>query len=123
MQTVISFTPAQLWAGLLAVCGGITAVAAAVAVLGKTWARVRKPETDQNTKIKTLQGEINGLKEEVKELRAYLASDKKHLDALDEGNRVTQQALLALLGHAIDGNNLDQLTHARDHLHTYLVER
>ena len=52
-----------------------------------------------------------------------LEADTTHLGKLDEGNRVTQQALLALLDHGIDGNNTEQMQHAKEALQQYLIDR
>jgi len=49
--------------------------------------------------------------------------DKKRLDSLDEGNRATQRALLALLDHGIDGNNIEQMQHAKEALQNHLINR
>lgn len=116
MDYIISFTPAQLVAWVLAICGGVVAITQAANAMGTWYKKAKKPETDQNARILKLE-------ERMGKVENYLTSDHKHLDALDRGNRVTQQALLALLGHAIDGNNTKQLTDARDELHTYLVEK
>ena len=52
-----------------------------------------------------------------------LDNDKHHFDAIDASNRVTQLALLALLDHGIDGNNIDQMQHAKEELQTHLINR
>lgn len=46
-----------------------------------------------------------------------------HFEAIDEGNRVTQRALLALLSHGIDGNNIQQMQDAKDALEEHLINR
>ena len=40
-----------------------------------------------------------------------------------EANRVTQEALLALLSHAIDGNNTEELKQAKKNLNDYLIKK
>lgn len=50
-------------------------------------------------------------------------SDKNRLDEIENGNRVTQMAILALLDHGIDGNNLEQMKQAKEDLQRHLVER
>lgn len=40
-----------------------------------------------------------------------------------EANRVTQEALLALLSHTIDGNNTEELKQARKNLNDYLIKK
>lgn len=54
---------------------------------------------------------------------AHFNRDLKRIEAIEEGNRVTQQALLALLNHAIDGNDIARVKKASDDLTEYLVRR
>lgn len=51
------------------------------------------------------------------------AADLRRIDVMEEGNRVTQKALLALLAHARDGNNTKQLEDAENDLKEYLINR
>ena len=52
-----------------------------------------------------------------------LDSDLQHLTKIDNGNRATQQAILALLDHGIDGNNVKQMQDAKEELQRYLINR
>lgn len=116
MDSIISFTPAQLGGWILALCAAVVSISKALDVLGGWRRKARQPEAAQDERIRELTQRID-------KVERKLDNDKHHLDALDSGSRVTQQALLALLGHAIDGNNTKQLADARDDLYTYLVER
>ena len=51
----------------------------------------------------------------------FLKNDKLRLDRMDEGQRVTMQALLALLDHNLDGNNIDQMQKAKKDLQKHLI--
>ena len=59
----------------------------------------------------------------MKQVQQYLANDKKHLDSLDDGNRITQRALLALLSHGLDGNSIEQMEAAKAALEEHLINR
>lgn len=48
---VYTFTLEQLWASILGVCGGITAIAAAVAVIINAVKKAKEPDTKQNAKL------------------------------------------------------------------------
>jgi hypothetical protein len=52
-----------------------------------------------------------------------LLNDNTHLIAVDEGARVTQRALIALLDHGIDGNNIKQMQDAKAELQNHLINR
>jgi len=57
------------------------------------------------------------------EVDQKLTRGNRHFSSLDEGNRVTQRALLALLDHGIDGNNIEQMQHAKEELQEHLINR
>ena len=116
MNTLISFTPAQLIAGIAAICGTITALAAVVALIAKLINKAKAPERAQDDRIRAL--EID-----VEQLKKWAANDKAAIKDIEEGNRVTQTALLALLSHAIDGNNTDELRKAKNSLNEYLIRK
>lgn len=64
------------------------------------------------------------LEKRVAELeRKILESYDKRIEDIEKGNKVTQRAILALLEHAIDGNNKNQLIKAKDNLNEYLTDR
>jgi hypothetical protein len=102
--------------GFLWFCGAICTVAAAIAVLYKAATKAQEPEKIQNERLDALERTVG-------KFESYFDRDKKRLDSLDEGNRVTQQALLALMSHAINGNDIDKLTKAKDDLESYLINK
>ena len=116
MNDTISFTPAELVAGILWICGTITAVAAAVTVIIKAVQKAKQPEKTQNERIEKLEKKMEKYDQQ-------FDNDNKRLKALEEGNRITQEALLALLGHAKDGNNTQQIIEAENDLKQYLINR
>ena len=116
MDTQITVTPAELYQIVIAICVAITTVSAAVAVIVKAYQLLKKPEKTQDERI-------THLETEVKEMRQYIDNDNKRLKALEEGNRVTQQAILALLSHAINGNDIDSLKDAKTKLENYLISK
>lgn len=66
---------------------------------------------------------IQALEDHVKKNDSYLARDNQRLDAIEEGNRVTQRAILALLDHSLDGNNTKQMQDAKTDLQNHLINR
>lgn len=114
MNSTVTFTPYELYQLIIAICIAITTVAAAVAVIIKAYQLLKKPERTQNERITTLEAEVI-------ELKKFLDNDNKRLKTLEEGNRVTQQAILALLSHALNGNDIDSLREAKDKLQNYLI--
>ncbi len=74
------------------------------------------PHSEQNERIEALER----WREEVDR---KLTRDNDRLLDIDESNRVTQRAILALLDHGIDGNNTDQMKHAKEELQNHLINR
>lgn len=46
-----------------------------------------------------------------------------HFDELDKGNKITQKALLAIMAHLLNGNDVDKLRKAKDELEAFLIEK
>lgn len=130
---VYSFTIQQLQTMLLSICGGITAISAAIAVIIKAINHVKAPDDKQNERLNAHDAEIEkinrklgadkdrldlfqsklvSLEEHQKENSITLeVHDRKILESeqrishSEQGNNVTMKALLALLSHGIDGQN------------------
>ena len=101
---------------VLAVASAIVLLSNAAEKIVKAVKAAKAPNDKQNDRI-------SALEEWRKTVDRKLDSDKTHLDSIDAGNRVTQLALLALLDHGIDGNNIDQMQHAKEELQNYLINR
>jgi uncharacterized Ntn-hydrolase superfamily protein len=59
----------------------------------------------------------------LRDIEERLDIGNKHFAQVDEGERVTQKALLALMSHAINGNDVDKLKDAKDSLEAYLLDK
>lgn len=102
------------------VSAAIVAVGAAAGLyaggvaISKVITAVKKPKTDQDKRITQLETRVNAME-------GFLRNDKQRLDRMDEGQHVTMQALLALLDHNLDGNNIDQMQKAKEALQKHLI--
>lgn len=76
----------------------------------------QKPNKTQDSRL----DELEKWRESV-ELRLDIGN--KHFEQVDEGERVTQKALLALMSHALNGNDVDKLKDAKDALEAYLLDK
>ena len=112
MDTVIAFTPSQV----LALCSAIVVISGAVHVVINLFLRVSAPNKIQNERLNTVDNRLN-------EHDKLFKNDLEHLERVDEANRVTQTALLALLSHGIDGNDVEELKKAKKELEAYLIKR
>jgi len=116
MNQSITITPAEIVKIILSVCGGITAVGAAITVLAKVWSRIKAPS-------KKFDERLSAVEKKIEEHKGYFSNDNDRLDILEEGNKVTQRALLALLSHGIDGNDVEGMRKAKAELQDYLIAR
>lgn len=123
MDNVISFTPAELIGLILGVCGFLAAVSGASAIISKAVARVKAPNAEQDKKIKNHEDRLNAHDAKFTAYDTYFKNDKIRIEAIENGNKVTQQALLALLSHALDGNSIVPLKKAKESLEEYLINR
>lgn len=105
-----------LWALLLAGASAVVLLASAVGKIAEIIKAVKAPNATQDARL-------DDLEEWRKGVDRMLIADKSHLDTIDEGNRATHRALLALLDHGIDGNNIKQMQDAKTELTNHLINR
>lgn len=110
------FTPTEIWTAVLAAASAIVLLSNAAEKIAKAVQTAKAPNEEQNARL-------DALEEWKKGVDRKLAADCEHFERLDNGNRATQYALLALLDHGIDGNNIDQMQHAKEELQKYLIDR
>lgn len=146
---VYSFTLEQLWTGILGICGGITAVSAAIAVVIKAINKAKEPDKKQNEQIEAhdkkfedverklkndkdtldlYRSKILSLEEHQKEQdimieshSAKIAGAEQRLTKNEHGSNATMKALLALLSHGIDGNAIEPMKEAKTEIENYLI--
>jgi hypothetical protein len=123
MDNVISFTPAQLIALILGVCGAIVTISAAIGVITKALDKARAPEKEQNERLDAHEKRLNALDEIIVKFREYFDNDDRRFKEIEKSNKITQSALLALLKHSINGNDTESLKEARKNLEEYLIEK
>ena len=111
-----NFTPAEIWTAVLAFASAVVLLSNAAEKIAKAAQAAKAPNIKQDERITAVEHHLE-------EVDKFLAGDKKRLDALDDGNRATQRAILALLDHGIDGNNIEQMQHAKEALQNHLINR
>lgn len=119
MDTVIQITPAQI----LAYAGAIITISTAIGVIINLISKAREPEKKQDERIKALEARADKFDGIIEKFREYFDNDDKRLRAIDEGNKITQTALLALLKHALNGNDTEALKVAEKNLEEYLINK
>lgn len=110
------FTANDVWFAIVVVVVVLGAILGVVEKIVSLKKKVKEPEAIQDNKIATLELRLD-------KVERKLDNDKTHLDLIDESNRVTQRALLALLSHGIDGNNTKQMEEAQAELQQHLINK
>ena len=127
MNTVISFTPAQLVSVLLAICAAIITISTAMNVIN-SWIQKRrekkqKPENDQNERIKRIEELLVEYNKKFEQYDMFLKNDNRRLSAIEESIKIDRRGFLALIKHAIDGNDIESLKASRKELEDYLLNK
>ena len=129
-----AFTLADAVTWILSVCGAIAGIGAAIAVLVKFNTFLKKPNHEQDVKIEAMEEKITKMSGEVDAIKDLLASkdsqymdlfkrDKAWLDAQENSMNMLLRANFALLGHALNGNNVEQMQSAFNDIQEYLFNR
>ena len=111
-----NITPEKIWAILAWVATALILLSNAGEKIVGIVKAIKAPDAAQNSRLDALEGDMILVKQ-------YLTNDKKAIDSLAEGDKVTKHAILALLGHGIDGNNVDEMISSKHELETYLINR
>lgn len=111
-----NLTPGTILAAVLAAASAFVLLANAVEKIVKAVKAAKAPNAHQDERLDALE-EWKG------EVDRKLKRDNERLSSMEDGNRATQRALLALLAHGIDGNNIKQMQDAKETLESYLINR
>ena len=104
------------WESIISIAAGITAICVCVSWLYKGAKKVQDPVNKNEERITAIEARLAKHDE-------MLDADNRRLKAIEGENRIIMKALLALLSHGIDGNDVDGMRLARDELQKYLIER
>lgn len=118
MDLLEQLTPGQLILLLIGVAmaaaGAVNTIGAAVERIIKLRQAAQAPNAAQDARLEKLERRMD-------EAERKLGRDYAAFQALEESTSVTQQALLALLGHGLHGNNVTQMVEAEKALTAYLT--
>lgn len=102
--------------GVVALPTIVNQVGSAVEKIAKAKKAIEAPNEEQNARL-------DEFAEKVEDIYRKLANDKKELDDIRESNRITALALIAILDHNLDGNNIEQMRSAKTELANYLTKK
>lgn len=123
METVISFTPAQLVGFITAIGGAVAAIGTMAAMIFKLFKKIKQPEIEQNERIKALEEENKARKEEIVRLNERLETGDNNFKDLEKTNKIILRSLQALLRHSLGTAEPEALKVTMKELDNYLVEK
>jgi vacuolar-type H+-ATPase subunit E/Vma4 len=105
-----------IWTTVLAVASAVVLLSNAAEKIVKAIKSAKAPNVKQDERLTALENWK-------KVVDGKLDKDNDRLSSIEEGNRASQRALLALLDHGIDGNNIKQMQDAKETLQNHLINR
>lgn len=116
MDQPIMLTPQDLVNMLVAACAAIVTISAAVTLIVKWITKAREPEESQNHRLDAIERHLD-------EVDRKLARDNERLIRMESGNYIMQEAILALIDHALNDNEIDGLKAVKKKLEGFLIEK
>lgn len=123
MNNTISFTTAELVSMILGVCAAIVTISAAIGVISKAIDKAKQPEAKQNARLEAIEKRLDDIDKTLTKHGEFLTNDDNRFKAIEKSNKITQASLLALLKHALNGNDISTLRDAEKNLEEYLLEK
>ena len=123
MDNVISFTPSELVGFITAIGGAIVTIGAVTTLIFKLVNKAKAPELKQNERLDALETDIKQIKDQNKVFTQYFINDDRRFKEIEKSTKITQGALLALLKHALNGNDLSTLKDAEKELEAYVIDK
>ena len=123
MDTVITFTPSQLFAFITAIGSAIVTCGAVVTLFVKLINKIKAPETEQNQRIKILEDENKVRKEEIQKLSIRLQTGDNNFKELEKTQKIILRSLQALLRHSLGSDDPGALKVAMKELDDFLVDK
>jgi hypothetical protein len=112
----MNFTPDIILTDVLAAALAIVLLSNAAEKIVKAVKAWKAPNAKQDARLKDLEWWK-------KTVESKLNKDNERLEKMEDANSATIRALLALLNHGIDGNNIKQMQDAKELLQDYLINR
>lgn len=101
---------------ILAVCGGISVVGGAAAVLSGAYKKYKKPTQDLESRIEIIEKDI-------RDIKTKLNNDYDSINANREDMNLLMRSMFGLIENKITGNNIENLKKTRDELINALTQK
>ena len=127
MENPIVITPQEIINTILALCGAIITISAALTIIIKAIDKMKQPNKRQDERIEALEITIKDIKDQLRENIHQFSLDELRVNDLEtaqkEINMLILESLQAITDHDIDGNNIDALKESKKKLDQYLINK
>lgn len=127
MENPITFTPQEIINTILALCGAIITISAAMTIIIKAIDKMRQPNKKQDERLDRLEADIRSINERLQAGNEQFRDDNARMERIELANKesmkIVIESLQALTAHAIDGNNTEALQSAKKRLDQYLIDK
>ena len=127
MENPITITPQEIINTILALCGAIITISAAMTVIVKAVEKLRQPNKKQDERLDKVEQDIKGIKERLRDGDHQFYLDTERMGKIEtsqkEINIIIIESLQALTKHAIDGNDVESLRESKKRLDDFLTEK
>lgn len=113
------------WLGglLLGGAGAVNILGQAVEKISKLRQAIKAPDQAQDDELAALRRELADVKDRLTKAEKKLENDNNQFEAIHADLHISHMAQLALLDHALHGNNVKEMEEARDSLFRYLSKK
>jgi hypothetical protein len=119
----IVINPDGVYSLFVGVCSLIITASGAFAVIERAIKHFKAPQEADRKQIADIADRVTATEDSIKRLDSYIARDNVRLNDFETSDKATKIALLALLNHALDGNNTDDVRAAKKDLERYLIDK
>ncbi len=127
MENPITITPQEIINTILALCGAIITISAAMTVIVKAVEKLRQPNKKQDERLDKVEQDIKSIKEHIRDGNHQFYLDAERMGKIEtsqkEINIIIIESLQALTKHAIDGNDVESLRESKKRLDDFLTEK
>ena len=127
MENAIVITPQEIINTILAMCGAIITISAALTIIIKAIDKMRQPNKKQDERLEALENSVKDIKNQLRENIHQFSLDEMRVNELEvaqkEINMLILESLQAITDHDIDGNNIDALKESKRKLDKYLINK
>ena len=127
MENAIVITPQEIINTILAMCGAIITISAALTIIIKAIDKMRQPNKKQDERLEALENSVKDIKNQLRENIHQFSLDEMRVNDLEvaqkEINMLILESLQAITDHDIDGNNIEALKESKKKLDKYLINK